>query len=77
MNLLEMGPAEVVLIGAPLFAAVVFPACRIAYRLGLPWGLGFLAVVPVANLVLLWVLAFAGPGGRVSLVRAPEANGGR
>jgi hypothetical protein len=33
---------------------VAFPAARICARLGFPAGLGVLAVVPVANILLLW-----------------------
>lgn len=37
---------------------VIWPACRIARRLGFsPW-LGIVAVIPLANLVLLWVVAY-------------------
>jgi hypothetical protein len=39
--------------------AIVWPAGRICHRLGFsPW-LGVLAVVPLANLVLLWYVAMA------------------
>jgi hypothetical protein len=42
-----------------MLVAVVWPATRICRRVGfLPW-LGVLAVVPLANLVLLWFVAFA------------------
>ena len=38
---------------------VVWPAARICSRLGFsPW-LGILAVVPVANVILLWFVAVA------------------
>ncbi len=37
---------------------IVFPCWRIIARTGLPGALGILAIVPVANLVLIWVLAF-------------------
>ena len=38
---------------------VVWPAARICRRVGLsPW-LGILAVVPIANVVLLWFVAFS------------------
>jgi len=36
---------------------VAYPASRICARLGFPAGLGVLAVVPVANIVLLWFVA--------------------
>ena len=39
--------------------AVVIPAWRICRRTGYPGWLGLLAVVPFANLVLLYFIAFA------------------
>ena len=39
--------------------AVVVPAWRICRRTGYPGWLGLLAVVPFANLVLLYFIAFA------------------
>nr|WP_218918261.1 hypothetical protein [Desulfobulbus propionicus] len=39
--------------------AVVVPAWRICRRTGFPGWLGLLAVVPFANLVLLYFIAFA------------------
>lgn len=39
-------------------ALVVFPWWRIISRAGLPGPLALLAIIPVANLVLLWVIAF-------------------
>jgi len=42
-----------------MLVALVWPAARICRRAGFsPW-LGVLAVVPLANLVLLWFVAFA------------------
>jgi predicted PurR-regulated permease PerM len=38
---------------------VVWPAARICRRLGFSRWLGVLAVIPVANLVLLWFVAVA------------------
>jgi len=38
---------------------IVIPAWRICARAGFSGWLGLLAVVPIANLVLLYVLAFA------------------
>ena len=38
--------------------AMVVPACRICARVGYPLWLGLLAVVPVANLCLLFFVAF-------------------
>lgn len=53
-----LGVLEIVilLISAALF---VWPAWRICRRAGFPGSLGLLAMVPVANLVLLYILAFA------------------
>lgn len=44
-----------VIIGALLL--IVYPAARICRRLGYPMGLGLLAVVPLANVALLWFVA--------------------
>ena len=42
-----------------IYAVVIlFPCWRIIARTGLRGALGILAIVPVANLVLIWVLAF-------------------
>ena len=38
---------------------VIWPATRICRRVGFPWWLGLLIVVPIANVILLWVVAFA------------------
>jgi hypothetical protein len=56
-------------IGAPelliLFAIgiililTVWPSARICQRAGFPPWIGFLAIVPIAGLCLLWFLAFA------------------
>lgn len=40
-------------------AAIMIPAARIARRLGYPRWLAVLAVVPLANVLLLWLVAFA------------------
>lgn len=40
-------------------ALFVIPACRIFSRAGLGGGWGLLAAIPIVNIVLLWVLAFA------------------
>ncbi|HEY4440073.1 MAG TPA: hypothetical protein VGN14_06430 [Candidatus Elarobacter sp.] len=42
-----------------VLAVAVVPMCLIARRLGFGWGWGLLSVVPLANIVLLWVLALA------------------
>jgi predicted PurR-regulated permease PerM len=44
---------------AVMSGIVIWPATRICRRVGLPWWLGLLIVVPIANVILLWVLAFA------------------
>ena len=57
-----MGPfgvPEIFVISAIVIAGlvVIWPAARICGRLGFsPW-LGVLAVVPIANLILLWFVA--------------------
>jgi hypothetical protein len=64
-----MGPIGVpeliiILVVACMGVVVVWPAARICRRVGFsPW-LGVLAVVPVANLVLLWFVAVAPWPGR-------------
>lgn len=37
---------------------VVWPFCRIFSRAGYPWALGLLMMVPIVNIVMLFVLAF-------------------
>ncbi|MCR9128388.1 MAG: hypothetical protein NXI12_02595 [Alphaproteobacteria bacterium] len=52
-------PNLTVLLLLVLYAiVVVFPCWRIIARTGLPGALGILAIVPLVNLILLWVLAF-------------------
>lgn len=55
-------PAELAVIltfvAIPL-ALIVWPSIRIVRRLGLPTWLGILAAVPVANLIVLWVVAYS------------------
>ena len=52
-------PAEAVIVFliAVYCAAVVYPATRICRRIGLSPILGALAIVPLANIVLLWFVA--------------------
>ena len=38
---------------------VIWPAARICRRIGFPRWLGILAVLPLANVVLLWYVALA------------------
>ncbi|MDP1616207.1 hypothetical protein [Phenylobacterium sp.] len=37
---------------------IVFPIGKIFSRLGIPWAVAFLMVVPGVNLVMLWIVAF-------------------
>ena len=39
--------------------AVIWPAARICRRIGFPRWLGIFAVLPLANVVLLWYVALA------------------
>jgi hypothetical protein len=54
-----MGAPElvIVLVVVVSLAIVAYPASRICARLGFPWALGVLAVVPLANIILLWFVA--------------------
>ena len=36
---------------------IIFPVGKILSRLGIHWAVAFLTVVPVVNLVMLWVVA--------------------
>jgi hypothetical protein len=57
----SIGLPELILIVAILggWLSIVWPAARLCSRLGFsPW-LGVLAVVPLANVILLWCLAYA------------------
>jgi predicted PurR-regulated permease PerM len=49
----------VILYIAAIALAVAWPAARICDRLGFPRWLGVLAIIPVANLALLWFVALA------------------
>jgi len=57
----RIGLPELIIIVAivAISSIVVWPAARICRRVGLPWWLGLLTVVPIANLILLWFVAFA------------------
>ena len=55
---LPLGLGEIV-IALFIVAVLIWPAARIARRLGFPAILGVLIVVPLANFVLLWFVAFA------------------
>ena len=39
--------------------SIIWPAARICRRLGFPRWLGILAIVPMANVLLVWFVAFA------------------
>lgn len=58
---MSIGLPELVTMLAILGAGlvVVWPAARICRRLGYSRWLGVVAVVPIANVVLLWVVALA------------------
>jgi len=58
----NVGPFEFLLMTMVLLVLLVlliWPMCRICSRAGFSGALGLLIVVPLFNLVLLWVLAFA------------------
>jgi hypothetical protein len=62
-------PELLALLAMALLSAVVvaFPAGRVCQRAGFPPWLGVLAVVPLANLLLLWFVALADwPASKVS-----------
>jgi hypothetical protein len=57
----SIGVPELIVIVAMLvgWLSITWPAARLCRRLGLsPW-LGIFALVPVANVILLWYVAFA------------------
>lgn len=57
----SFGFPELIIAGAIAMSAltVAWPSARICARAGFsPW-IGLLAVVPIANVVLLWFVAFA------------------
>jgi len=51
----ELGLIALMMVGT--LAVIAWPASRICARVGLPRALGILAVVPVANVALLWFVA--------------------
>jgi hypothetical protein len=53
-----VGPIELLVIAA-MFAIVVWPTWRICSRAGFPGALSLLVLIPLANLFLLYFLAFA------------------
>ena len=50
---------ELIIVAVAAAVIVVFPAARVCARAGFPAWLGIVAVVPGANILLLWFLAFA------------------
>ena len=60
-RILSTGRPELLVIALMVTMAfiVIWPAARICRRLGLPALLAVLAVVPLANLLLLWYVALA------------------
>jgi len=60
----DFGPETIMPIASVIAAllgvvVIIWPAWRICSRAGFPGALGLLIVVPLLNLVLLYVLAFA------------------
>lgn len=59
----SMGLPELLIVGLPLIvllvALVVMPCCFIFSKAGYPGALGLLMIVPVANIVMLFFLAFS------------------
>ena len=48
----------ILLILAVNIVLIVWPFCRIFSKAGYPWALGILMIVPVANIIMPFVLAF-------------------
>jgi hypothetical protein len=59
MGTIGLPELVVVVIIVAISCIVVWPAARICRRVGFPWWLGLLTVVPIANVILLWFVAFA------------------
>ena len=57
----SIGTPELVIIGAMVLMAfmIIWPAATICRRLGFSRSLGFLAIVPMLNLLLLWFVALS------------------
>ena len=47
------------LVGLVIFAIQILIFCKIFSKTGFSWALGLLMLVPIANIVMLFVLAFA------------------
>lgn len=67
-----IGPMEIMVLLTTV-VLFVWPACRICARAGFSWYLGLMAALPLLNIALLFILAFAewpalrGEGYRVNL----------
>jgi len=55
----NVGPFEFLVMAVVSLVLIIWPACRICSRAEFPAALGLLIVVPLLNLVLFYVLAFA------------------
>ena len=57
----RIGTPELIVIGAMALMAfvIIWPAATICRRLGFSGWLGFLAVLPMVNLLLLWFVALS------------------
>ena len=57
----SIGTPELIVIGAMVLMAfiIIWPAATICRRLGFSRALGFLAIVPMVNLLLLWFVALS------------------
>jgi hypothetical protein len=61
MGSVQLGVPELVIVAviALMALVVIWPAARICERAGFSRWLGILAVIPIANVVLLWFVAMA------------------
>ncbi len=50
---------SIVFVAVAAIAIVIWPAAKICRRIGYPAALGVLAIVPLANIALLWFVAVA------------------
>ena len=55
----NLGPIEVLCVGAPLLLIIVLPFWQIFSKAGLPGALSLLMVFPIVNLIVLYYLAFS------------------
>ena len=59
MRMIGMPEITVVALLAAMALAVIWPAATICRRLGFSPVLGLLAPIPIANVLLLWFVAFS------------------